>query len=272
MPNFKDSQAVATDSRDYLGQRRSNRPLRAYHFLMDLITHRRRLVLFGAVLAAAAVTGLLLAGPLKAALPHARQIAFEVFRDGEPLGHHKVFFRDEGGDLHVEIDIRLEVKLAFFTLFRYRHTNREVWRDGRLLAIDTQTDDDGEGFWLRGRAAEAGLQVEGSSGSFLAPADIMPTSYWNPLTVESTRMLDTQRGRLIDVDIEPAGVETMTLAGKPVRAERFKVTGDLVLDLWYTSQGEWAKTSFVARGAEVVYARRDGTASMPDMRGVAQGQ
>jgi hypothetical protein len=224
---------------------------------MNIPRHMRRRVLAAAVLAAAALGGLALAGPLRAALPDAKQIAFDVFRDGAPLGHHEIVFRREGDDLHVEIDIRLEVKLLFLPVFQYRHRNQEVWRDGRLVAIDTKTDDDGETFWLRGRASEAGFAVEGSSGRFLAPADVMPTSYWNPETVERTRMLDTQRGRLIQVDIAPLGVETIAMADRTVEAKRYKVTGDLTLDLWYTPAGEWAKIAFEARGAQVAYARRD---------------
>ena len=184
------------------------------------------------------------------------QIAFKVYRDGAPLGHHKVAFRREAGDLHVEIDIQLEVRLIFITVFRYSHSNREVWRDGRLVAIDTETDDDGERFWLRGRATEAGLRVEGSSGSYVAPADVMPTSYWNAETVTRTSLLDTQRGRLIQVEIAPAGTETIAMDGRLVDAQRYRMSGDLTLDLWYSPGGEWAKIEFEARGAEVVYARQ----------------
>ena len=191
---------------------------------MTVFGHRRRLRAFSAALGAGAIAGLVVVGgvvgPLGAALPSKQDIVFKVLRDGAPLGHHRVAFRREAGALHVEIDILLEVKLAFLTVFRYRHANREVWRDGRLAAIDTETDDDGERFWLRGRASEAGLVVEGSSGSFVAPADIMPTSYWNAETVTEDRLLDTQRGRLIDVQIAPAGAEIVVMDGRPVNAQR----------------------------------------------------
>ena len=229
---------------------------------------RPRLLVTLAGLAAVAALGM--AGPLWAALPKLDQIAFQVFRDGAPLGHHKVSFRHEDQNLHVEIDLRLEVKLLFVTVFSYRHRNHEVWRDGRLVAIDTETDDDGEAFWLRGRATAAGLEIEGSSGRFLAPADVMPTSYWNPRTVEKSRLLDTQRGRLIQVEIAPAGVESVSLGGRPAEARRYAVTGDLTLDLWYTAEGEWAKTSFEARGAEVVYARQGDAPAIAEFEGPAR--
>ena len=135
-----------------------------------------------------------LLAPVADASPESGEsIAFHVYRDGRPMGHHEVRFERAGEDLTVEVDILLEVQIAFITVFRYRHQNREVWRDGKLLAIDTRTDDDGKDYWLRGRASTAGFQVEGSSGSFLAPADIMPTSYWNPETVKRRQMLDTQK-------------------------------------------------------------------------------
>ncbi|MDH3236354.1 MAG: DUF6134 family protein, partial [Alphaproteobacteria bacterium] len=160
---------------------------------MSTFGHKRFWRTLAALFGAVAVAALLVSDPLRAAIPNKGDIAFKVSRDGEPLGHHRVAFRREGEDLHVEIDIQLEVKFAFLTVFHYRHTNHEVWRDGRLVAIETKTDDDGESFWLRGWASEAGVVVDGSSGSFVAPADVMPTSYWNAETVTQNRLLDTQR-------------------------------------------------------------------------------
>lgn len=231
---------------------------------MLVFGHRLRLSAIAALIVAAAVAALAVAGPSGAALLRKDNIAFQVFRDGDPLGHHRVAFRREAERLHVEIDIQLEVTLAFITVFRYRHTNREVWQNGRLVAIDTETDDDGERYWLSGRASEAGFEVAGSSGDFIAPADVMPTSYWNPDTVTESRLLDTQRGRLIDVDIAPAGSEIVLVAGQPINAQRYRMTGDLELDLWYATDGEWAKIRFEARGAEVVYARQKVAESLSD--------
>jgi len=231
-------------------------------------TWRPRLLI--ALAGLAAVAGLALADPLRAALPKMDDIAFQVYRDGARLGHHRVTFRREDQDLRVDIDIKLEVKLLFLTVFSYHHQNREVWRDGRLVAIDTKTDDDGQSYWMRGRATEQGLAVEGSSGRFLAPADVMPTSYWNAETVRKSRLLDTQHGRLVEIEIAPAGLENVPLEGGPVEARRYSMTGDLTLELWYTPQGEWAKTSFEARGASVIYARQGESPALAEVEGPAR--
>ena len=215
-----------------------------------------RSIPFVAVFAGAvSVTAPNMLGTLKAALPSAEQIVFQVFRDDDTIGRHTVEFSRQGDDLHVDIDIFLEVNFAFLTLYRYQHQNREVWRGGRLVSIDTATDDDGDTYWVRGEMTEAGLKVEGSSGSFVAPADILPTSYWNADSANKSQFLDTQHGQLIDVSVSPVGTETISVAGRATDAHRYSVRGDLNLDLWYTADGEWAKTSFEARGAEVSYVR-----------------
>ncbi len=212
-------------------------------------------------LAASIIVALLGSVPLSAKLPDPEGLAFDVFRDGDPLGRHTVAFWRDGEKLHVRIDILLEVNLAFITLFRYTHQNHEIWLDDKLIAIDTQTDDDGDKYWLRGRATEAGFEVEGSGGRFIAPANVLPTSYWRPETATRDRLLDTQHGRLVDVATVPIGKEVVEISGRQVEAMRYNVSGDLDLDLWYTQAGEWAKITFEARGAEVVYSRLNGGAS-----------
>jgi hypothetical protein len=204
----------------------------------------------GLVTLAAAAT----VAPLPAAKPPARQIAFAILSDDDVIGHHSITFERRGGDLLVDIDIGIEVRFAFFTLFRYQHENLEVWRDGQLVSLDTRTDDDGTLYAVTARATPTGLQVEGANGTFLAPKEIIPTSYWNPATVEQTRLLDTQRGRLLEVTIQAFGNEPVAMGSATLPAQKYTVTGDLNLDVWYTSQGEWAKIAFEARGTTINYA------------------
>jgi len=199
------------------------------------------------------------ARPLRAwgaTAPSTGDITFDIRRDGTSIGGHRVAFRRAGERLEVDIDIDIAVSLAFIPLFAYRHRNREIWRDGQLLALDSETDDDGERYTVSARAEGGVLRVTGSGGDFEAPADILPTSYWNPRTVEQTRLLDSQHGRLLAVQSRLLGEERLD-GGDAAR--RYRLSGDLDLDLWYSAAGEWLKTAFMVRGAAVSYARRSVT-------------
>ena len=206
----------------------------------------------GMGLLAAAMLGGTTAG-LMAKVPGLGEIGFEVLREGSPMGRHSIAFEERGEDLHVKIAIDLEVGLAFVTLFRYEHRNHEVWRDGRLISIETATDNDGDRFWVKGEATAEGFAVASTSGSYTAPADVIPTSYWNPRFVEQSQVLNTQDGRLIEVETRPVAEEQVEVVVGSVLATRYSTTGELALETWYTESGAWVKTAFEAKGSEVEY-------------------
>jgi len=193
-------------------------------------------------------------------IPPARLIPFDIRRGDSVIGRHTVRFSGDASRLTAEIAIDIEVKAAFITVYRYTHRNTEVWADGRLQSLDTRTDDNGDALSVTGRATADGFRVEGSQGVVVAPADIMPTSYWNAATVERDLLLDTQKGNLREVSIRPAAREPVAAAGRTVPATRYEVTGDLDLDVWYSDPGQWVKLHFEARGATIDYTLTPGDA------------
>lgn len=181
-------------------------------------------------------------------------LSFRVERGGTPIGTHTINFTQDGGDLHVAIDINLAVSFGPITVLRYAHTNRETWRDGKLVAIETETNDDGRLFSVSARMTDQGLEVTSSeNGTFIAPENIIPTSYWNPATVEQTRLLDTQRGRIINVRVNETATREALVDGARVPVREYEMTGDLKLKLWYSPQMEWLNVIFRARGSNVDY-------------------
>ncbi len=204
-----------------------------------------------AILAAGAV--LAPSSALRAAITSEKRISFDVLREDTPIGRHVIEFFTDGSDLLVDIDIALDVQFAFLTLYRYRHRNRERWRDGRLISLNSETDDDGTPHWVRATAASDGLRVESGEGNFLAPAGTLPTSYWNPRTIEQRQLLDSQHGRLLSVEVRPGGKEDVLLPLGAKTARQYRVGGDLALDLWYGPRGEWLKMAFEAKGSDIEY-------------------
>ncbi|MFN4282185.1 MAG: DUF6134 family protein [Alphaproteobacteria bacterium] len=186
-----------------------------------------------------------------------RDIAFAVTRAGEPMGRHSLSFRQDGENLHVDIAIELEVRLAFITVFRYSHRNSETWRDGRLVRLETTTNDDGTRHQVRAEATAEGLRVTDSAGrSYLAPADTIPTSYWNKETVRRGELLNTQTGKMMPIRIERRSESTAALgAADHYRLVMMDDRDGTPIDVWYDKQSlAWVKLAFEARGSNVDYA------------------
>jgi hypothetical protein len=63
--------------------------------------------------------------------------------------------------------------------------------------------------------------------------------------------IDTQEGGLKRWQVTPKGTARVAAAGNSVAADRFAITGDLALDLWY-AQDHWVKLEFTGSDGSVI--------------------
>jgi len=94
---------------------------------------------------------------------------FDVLLKGERIGQHAVTFTPEGKGFRAATTLELKVKLAFITLLNLRHESRELWQEGRLLELESLTDDDGDVFEVAAAATDDGIRVQSESDSIVAP-------------------------------------------------------------------------------------------------------
>jgi hypothetical protein len=195
--------------------------------------------------------------PAFAVIPPTRRIAFKVSRKGDPMGSHNLSFATEGPDVVVDVAIDLKVTLLAIPVFRYTHRNRERWRDGKLIAIDSQTDEDGDKLFCRGKATAQGFAVEGSAGNRVFPVEVMTTSWWNPEVTKRRELLNTQDGAALAIGVTPRGPERVPTAAGEIPAERFDIAGEVPLELWYDADKVLARIRFKAKrdGSVIDYVR-----------------
>lgn len=220
-----------------------------------MISLTRRHLLVGA---GAAGAGLALPGMSAfASLPGpAEDLAFQVFRDGSPIGHHKLDIRRDGDRVTVDIDILLEVGLGPLVLYRYRHRNTEIWEGGSFRSFSSETDDDGDAYAVKAVRDGDAIQVTLAHDTDYRIDDadgVLPTTYWNPQTVERSRLLDTQKGRLMDIDVNEGQWQRVETRNGSVRAKKYDINGDLNLSLWYDDRGRWTKCAFPLKGSQFSY-------------------
>ncbi|NWG71418.1 MAG: hypothetical protein HXY23_07405 [Parvularculaceae bacterium] len=175
--------------------------------------------------------------------------AFEILRKGEPIGTHVVEVRQEGPQTVVDTNIKMRVKFGPVPLFAYDHESREVWRNGSLETIDSETNNNGRKSFLKVRRNGDTLEVDGSAYQGPAPLDAIPSSYWNRSIIEARKLLNTQNGEVIDISTTRLGF-TEAPGGEP--AEHFRLVGSVALDLWYDGP-RWVGSTFTVRGEELTY-------------------
>lgn len=200
--------------------------------------------------------------PLAEAKPYMTQcgdgrVTFRILRHGSVIGSHMLDFvpQDDGSDVRTALDIKVE--FGPITLFRYNLTGKERWRSGTLVSSESATDDDGKKVTFSCRREGDRLLVSGSQVSpYWAPGGALPASHWNKAELRAP-WINLEDGRLMRPKVELAGLERLRRPdGTFLAAERYVLSGDATLDLWYEPSGRWA--SLVSRaqdGSEIRYER-----------------
>ena len=218
---------------------------------------RREFVGGSISLGAAAIVGSVLALPARA--DHQVNRNFTVLRGGSSIGTHSITMARNGAETVVDVEVEMAVKIAFITVFRLEHRNREIWRDGRLVKIDTKTNDNGKNYKIDGNARGSSFEIVVNDELSSIPSTIIPTSYWNAVTVEQTVLLNSANGKLLDVAINRTETEQVKAWYGEVPADKYEMRGDLDLDLWYDANKHLVRLAFESRGSLIEYDLTSGT-------------
>lgn len=186
----------------------------------------------------------------------ADQWRFKVSLDGDEIGYHNFSVNRNGAEETVSIEAKFAVKFLLVTAYTYDHKNTEIWRDGCLQSITSNTDDNGDLFWVNGIRQGEQFAVKSNEGNATLDGCVTTFAYWNPAFLKQARLLNSQNGRYLPVTIQSKGRETLTVRGQSVQADAYTVAGDGfdTIELWYTPEGEWLRlASTTAKGYRITY-------------------
>lgn len=179
---------------------------------------------------------------------------FRILRGGDDIGRHSLAARLTDGVFEIDIDIDIRVTLLGFTAYSYTLTNRERWRDGTILSVDSQTDDDGDAAYARIRGSVDGLEIDGSGYSGRVRREAVTTSYFATEFLTRRPWISSQSGKPLDIAVPEKSVPGQV-----------RVTGELETTLIYDAEGEWRGSRFDARGSTITYELIEESGSIADL-------
>ena len=182
-------------------------------------------------------------------------LEYDILRDGAVIGEQLVTIQ-EGGET-VEVSQTIEVKALFVVLYNRDHERRETWADGRIVAIEAETDDDGDLYELTIEAEDGGYlrRVNGETRAFGDDTSFAPD--WNLSAAQGRKALSAQTDEIYDpLYLEKLGEEAVTLPSGTYQTERWQASGDFERDLWYDGNGHLVRMLFKSRGSDIEYRRR----------------
>lgn len=180
---------------------------------------------------------------------------FRVFLDDREIGYHHFYLDGNGAVRTLRSEASFEYRLLFVKLFHYEHENHETWSGGCLQSIRSRTDANGRDYFVDGSREAMGFRVEGSEGRLALPECVMSFAYWNPDFLEQPRLLNSQDGTFLDVEVTAPVPDQTVVRGQPVPSYRYSLdAGEFNVDLWYSANEEWlALESEVQGGRKLRY-------------------
>jgi hypothetical protein len=205
---------------------------------------------------------MLIPGLARAAEDEVRQ--FTVFIDNKEAGKYRMAIqRLDDGTTHVHgtADVRARILLVYTYTYSYRGT--EVWKDGRLLRLDSSANDNGTKFTVNATAEDNALRVRVNGQEHVTRGDAWTTTYWHlpggdargrPLT-----LLDADTGRELNGQLQYLGTNMFFVGGQRQNCSHYRLTGkevltrkDVMVDLWYDAQERLVRQEFLEDGHRTV--------------------
>lgn len=172
------------------------------------------------------------------------EMEYDVLRKGKKIGSHTIKFKPTDQGLKIRARTKMKVKLLFVTLFRYEYISEELWCGDQLLSVHTRVNDNGDKLNTKLVHTDGGYTVTSPDGQNILTSEFQSTNHWNVNVTKARQVFNTITGKLNDVSYQPAREITLeTKIGQKLVTE-YEVTGDLNINSFYDSAGNWSGMAF----------------------------
>ena len=194
------------------------------------------------ILSSAVLLGLL-GGPMAMAEDAHRNHFASVLLDGDKIGqvHYSVKF-DAEGELE-ELQTKASVSVFGIKLYDFTQHLHERWRDEELQSLWGHTKEDGTDSHVSVTRTANGYSAQLNEKPLTLPANAFPISLWHYAVTRQTLLFDFVDLRLLRVEVAQHD-DSVTHAGRTIRAKRFDFTGDWEGSVWFDAEEIFVKAEY----------------------------
>ncbi len=200
------------------------------------------------------------AAPARATETEVREFTIEV--EGKAAGQYVMTItKQDDGVLSMKGQANLSFKHLLGT-YTYSYDGVEHWKDGRLIQMAGNCNDDGTRTELTATADSQGLKLRVNGRERLCRWDVWTTSYWmladKRFHNAQVPLLDSDSGKEYLGQLKYVGVEGLSIGGQQQNCYHFRVTGgpSSPCDLWYDGQHRLVRQEFSDSGKRIVFNLR----------------
>jgi hypothetical protein len=204
---------------------------------------------------AAVTTVALIGAPTAVEADEVRTFAVSV--DGKPGGTYTITTTAAAdGTETTTVSAEVKVKAALYT-YTYTLNSTERWQNGRLVALEASSNDDGKKHTVVAAPGDRGLAVTvNKKPPRLLAADLVTSTGVRVPAADKPRdtvMFDAEDGSETAVRVEPLPAGRVAFNGAAIDCARFKLTGkDVDAEWWFDAKGKVVRQEMKWDGHKVV--------------------
>ena len=169
----------------------------------------------------------------------AEEWVFDAVLNDKVIGQHTFIYEDEKTISNANFKFKY-----LFMDFIYQHKSTETWQGDCLKSISSKTDDDGDIYEVRGHRNNDQFLVTTDNKITELPLCIMTFAYGNPKILDQKKLMNSQNGEYLDVDIQFLREENHMVKGKDILTDLWQIEakgddGELLVHIWYDKNMNW---------------------------------
>ena len=158
---------------------------------------------------------------------------FNVSLNGRDVGSHSFVVSGKGGDRTVSSSMRLDFRVLLVKKVSYQHQASEVWQDGCLTEVSSETQRNGKAYSVQANAVDDGLSVINNTGVEIFEGCVRGFAYWHPQWMQAPRLLNVETGKYVPVTL------SQTISPDDNITHLTITTAKTDIHLEYDAAGDW---------------------------------
>ncbi|MFQ3651717.1 MAG: DUF6134 family protein [Gemmataceae bacterium] len=181
---------------------------------------------------------------------------FAVFVGGKAAGEvHMTIHKQDATTTTVRTDTDIKVHHGLI-LYKYSYRGLEVWKDRRLVRLESTTDDNSKRFAVSAASDGKEIKVKTNGIEIGTKPETWSSTYWTlpelKLRENNLTILDADNGKLIEAKLSYVATEKHKIAGQEVSLNHYRLSGQLNVDLWYDGHDRLVRQEWTEQGHKAI--------------------
>ncbi|NBQ46400.1 MAG: hypothetical protein EBU39_02220 [Proteobacteria bacterium] len=183
------------------------------------------------------------------------KIEFDIYRNNEKVGYHKVTFSNKNGFKEVSTDVYFDIKLLGVSIYKYHSLGKEIYKDHKLIEFKSTTKDGNDKDYCNITMSKSGEYnfdgtTEGKFYKYSSKKDFSLGTWWNHDVLINNNFVLGQSCRSTETKITFLNKEEKFINNKKQIVQFFNVKGEGIdVKIGFTDNTlQWVSMDFSLKG------------------------